>query len=118
VSNYPQAASTLTTFAQMLLQVEAVYTADHAAGVISDSTYKAGWSNLLGLGLDAGAAHDMIQIGGDATDIVAQIATVQEELAEMTNADLVTLVGQMQGGLVNASSTVIASASCPIPQAQ
>ena len=117
-SSYPQALATLNTFAQALLQVESIYSADHAAGVISDSAYKLGWSSLLGIGLDAGAAHDMIRIGGDATDITAQIATLQSELATVTNADLVSLVGQMQSSLASASAGIAASASCAVSVSQ
>ena len=117
-SAYPQAVATLNTFAQNLLQVETVYQADHAAGVVSDSVYTAGWSNLLGIGLDAGAAHDMIVIGGDAGDIGAQIATVQGELLAVTNTDLVALVGQMQGELTSAQAAVTASAGCAVSVAQ
>ena len=113
-SNYPAALTTLTTFTRALQQVMVTYQADHAAGVISDSAFKAGYNNLLGIGLDAGAAHDMIQIGGDAADITTQIATVQGELATVTNADLVTLVAQMQSALVSASAAVSGSASCAV----
>ena len=104
----------MNTFAQTLSQVNTMYTADHAAGIISDSAYKAGWSNLLGIGLDAGAAHDMIQIGGDASDITAQIATVQGELATVTNTDLLSLVGQLQRALASAATGVTASAACAV----
>ena len=64
--------------------------------------------------LDAVAAHDMIQIGGDAADITAQIATVQGELATVTNADLLTPVAQMQSALASASTAVSGSASCAV----
>ena len=113
-SNYPAALTTLSGFRQALQEVLTRYQADHAAGVISDSAYRLGYDNLLGIGLDAAAAHDMIQIGGDAVDITAQIATVQGELQTVTNADLVTLVAQMQSALASASAAVSGSASCAV----
>ena len=95
-----------------------MYAADHAAGVVSDSTYRTESNYLLGIGLDAGAAHDMIQIGGDAPDITAQITTVQAELATVTNADLLSLVAQMQSGLTSAVGAVATSANCAVSVAQ